>query len=289
MNTQLKAAISLMVVAVLASLFTAALANASVQIGDGISAAVLVIGFVFLVQWIAFIPAYILRTETFFDLTGSMTYIVSVVGALFVVGRFDLRSLIVVLLVAIWAARLGTFLFKRIKRDGKDGRFDDIKQSSIRFLNVWTIQGLWVSLTAGAAFAVVFSAEIVSIDLFLIIGSAVWLLGFGMEVIADHQKSRFRSQAKNKGKFITTGLWAYSRHPNYVGEILLWTGIAVIAIPSLAGWSWIALVSPVFVFLLLNKVSGVPMLEARADEKWGKDVDYQKYKAQTPVLWPRFR
>jgi steroid 5-alpha reductase family enzyme len=289
MKTQFKAAISLVVVAVLASLFTLALANGSVLITDGIPAAVLVIGFVFLVQWVAFIPAYFLRTESFFDLTGSLTYIISVVGALLLVGRFDLRSLIVVVLVVIWAARLGSFLFKRIKRDGKDGRFDEIKQSSIRFFNVWTIQGLWVSLTAGAAYAVIFSAEVVNFDPFLILGSVIWLLGFAVEVIADQQKSEFRSQAQNKGKFISTGLWAYSRHPNYVGEILLWTGIAIIAFPSLSGWSWIALISPVFVYLLLSKVSGVPMLEARADERWGNNDEYQKYKVVTPVLWPRLR
>jgi steroid 5-alpha reductase family enzyme len=129
----------------------------------------------------------------------------------------------------------------------------------------------------------------VNFDPFLILGSVIWLLGFAVEVIADQQKSEFRSQAQNKGKFISTGLWAYSRHPNYVGEILLWTGIAIIAFPSLSGWSWIALISPVFVYLLLSKVSGVPMLEARADERWGNNDEYQKYKVVTPVLWPRLR
>jgi steroid 5-alpha reductase family enzyme len=287
MNAQMKATVSLVIVAVLASLFTFALANNSASFA-GLPVAVWVIGLVFLVQWLAFLPAYALRTESFFDLTGSLTYIAAAIGALLLLGRFDLRSIIVVVLVFLWAARLGSFLFRRIKRDGKDGRFDEIKQSWLRFFNVWSIQGLWISLTAGSAFAVIFSPKVVGFDGFLLVGVLVWVLGFCIEVIADKQKGAFRSQTENNGNFIQTGLWAYSRHPNYVGEILLWLGIAIVAVPVLEGWSWVALISPLFVYLLLSRVSGVPMLEARADERWGEDPEYQKYKANTPVLWPGF-
>jgi steroid 5-alpha reductase family enzyme len=105
--------------------------------------------------------------------------------------------------------------------------------------------------------------------------------------VSDAQKNRFRADPANRGKFIQTGLWAWSRHPNYFGEIVLWIGVAIIALPVLRGWQYLTLISPVFVTLLLTRVSGVPMLERRADEKWGGQEDYEAYKARTPVLIPR--
>ena len=93
-----------------------------------------------------------------------------------------------------------------------------------------------------------------------------------------------RSDPSNKDKFINTGLWAWSRHPNYFGEIVLWIGVAVIALPVMKGWQFLTLISPVFVYLLLTKISGIPLLENKSDEKWGGQEDYEKYKADTPVL-----
>ena len=115
-------------------------------------------------------------------------------------------------------------------------------------------------------------------------GIAVWTIGIVIEIVADRQKSAFRANPANKGKFIDTGLWAWSRHPNYFGEIVLWTGMAIIAVPVLEGWQWATLISPVFVYFLLTRVSGVPMLEASADERWGGQDDYEAYKRNTPVL-----
>jgi steroid 5-alpha reductase family enzyme len=115
----------------------------------------------------------------------------------------------------------------------------------------------------------------------------VWVFGFAMEAIADYQKSRFNASPANQGKFINTGLWSRSRHPNYFGEIVLWVGVAIIALPVLQGWQWVALISPVFVTLLLTRISGVPLLEKKADEMWGGQEDYEAYKKNTPVLIPR--
>lgn len=244
------------------------------------------VGLAFIIQWLAFIPAYLLQTEKFFDITGSITYVLVVLMTLYFSGS-DSRSMLLTALVIIWAVRLGTFLFRRIHKAGKDGRFDEIKPSFIRFLNVWTIQGLWVTFTASAALVAISSTSRKELDLFAIIGFLIWLIGIAIEVAADSQKSRFSADPANKGKFIQTGLWARSRHPNYFGEIVLWIGIAVIALPVLHGWQWVALISPIFVTLLLTRVSGIPLLEKRADEKWGGQKDYESYKATTPVLIPK--
>lgn len=240
----------------------------------------------FLVQWLVFIPSYLRRTERLFDLTGSATYITVMTLAVAMSGSVDARTLILLGLVLIWAARLGTFLFRRVVRAGKDVRFDEIKQSFASFLMTWTLQGLWVSLTLAAALAAVTSTERVPLDVFAIVGLLVWLLGFAIEAVADAQKSRFRADPANKGAFISTGLWALSRHPNYFGEIVLWTGVAIIAFPVLSGWQLATLISPVFVYLLLTRISGIPLLEKKAEERWGGQEAYETYKRETRALVP---
>jgi steroid 5-alpha reductase family enzyme len=253
----------------------------------GISIFALSVALAFLIQWLVFVPAYLRQSERFFDLTGSITYISVTITAVLLSPVVDGRSILLTVLVAIWAARLGTFLFRRIQKAGKDARFDELKPSFFRFLNVWTLQGLWVTFTLSAALAAITTTIRKELDLFALIGSLVWVFGFTIEAVADAQKSRFRADPENKGKFIHTGLWARSRHPNYFGEIVLWIGVAIIALPILRGWQWVTLISPVFVTVLLTRISGVPMLEKRADEKWGGQEDYETYKERTPVLIPR--
>jgi steroid 5-alpha reductase family enzyme len=252
----------------------------------GIPIFALGVAIAFLIQWIAFIPAYTQQTEAFFDLTGSITYLTVVWVSVLLRPVVDARSFLLVALISVWALRLGTFLFRRIRAAGSDPRFDEIKLSLPRFLTVWTIQGLWVSLTLAAALATITSTRQIELGMFALVGSLVWLLGFGIEVIADQQKNQFRKDPENAGKFINTGLWSWSRHPNYFGEIVLWIGIAIIALPVLQGWQWLTLISPLFVALLLIRVSGIPMLEKRADEKWGGEPEYERYKARTSVLIP---
>lgn len=246
----------------------------------------LAVALAFVIQWLAFIPAFILQTEKFFDITGSLTYITVTLLAVLLGGKGDMRAILLLVLVVVWAARLGIFLFRRIHRSGKDERFDDIKPSFARFLMTWTLQGLWVSFTLAAALAAITSQVKKAPDAFALAGLLLWALGFAIEAIADQQKNAFRGKPDNKGRFIRSGLWAWSRHPNYFGEIVLWVGVAVIALPVLRGWQWLTLVSPVFVFFLLTRVSGIPMLEKRADEKWGGQPDYEEYKANTSILVP---
>ena len=241
----------------------------------------------FFVQWLLFIPAYVFQTERYFDLAGSLTYISLVVAALYLSGARDPRSLIIGGLVIIWACRLGTFLFRRVSADGEDRRFRAIKPDFLQFLMTWTIQGLWVSVTLAAGLAAMTVYEHKPIGLLGVVGISLWVFGFVVEVVADKQKSKFRRS--QPGEFITGGLWQYSRHPNYLGEIILWLGIAVLALPVLQGWQHATLISPVFVFFLLTKVSGIRMLEFRADKRWGEDPEYQIYRSNTPTLVPRLR
>ena len=245
------------------------------------------VAFAFVLNWLVFIFAYIKQTEKFFDLTGSLTYISVTVLAVLLSPVRDARSLLLMALVLIWAGRLGSFLFLRIRRAGKDDRFDELKPSFVRFLNVWTIQGLWVTFTLSAALVAITTAARKPLGIFALVGFLVWGLGFAFEAIADAQKNRFRADPANKGKFIHTGLWSRTRHPNYFGEMTLWLGVAIIAMPVLSGWQWVAMISPIFVFLLLTRVSGVPMLEKKADTKWGGQEDYEEYKKNTPVLFPK--
>jgi len=250
----------------------------------GIPVFILCVAVAFLVQWIAFIPAFIKQTEKFYDLVGSLTYLSVIWMAVLLSPVADARAWLLLSIISIWAVRLGIFLFRRVRAVGEDRRFREIKKSFARFLLAWTLQGMWVSLTIAAALAAITSITRRDLDVFALVGFLVWLLGFSIEVIADRQKSLFRAHPENADKFINVGLWSWSRHPNYFGEIVLWIGVAIISLPILSGWQWLTLVSPVFVAILLTRISGIPLLEARANEKWGGQTEYENYKARTSLL-----
>jgi steroid 5-alpha reductase family enzyme len=241
----------------------------------------------FVVQWLAFVPAYLKQTEKFYDLCGSGTFLLVTIVALYLASPPSIYQWVLGLMVIVWALRLGSFLFTRIHQDGADDRFDEMKPNKYRFFSAWTIQGLWVLITSAAAVTAITSINQPPITWISIVGVSLWLFGLTIEVIADRQKRNFKKQPASERGFITTGLWAYSRHPNYLGEILLWIGVAVAAMPALAGWQYIVVCSPLFVILLLVKVSGIPLLEAKAEKKWGGNKDYEAYKAGTSLLIPK--
>ncbi len=244
--------------------------------------------FAYLVQWLVFLHAWFSKSELYFDLTGSVTYIVMVLAAMVLAGATDPRSLALGLLIVVWALRLGPFLFQRIKRAGEDRRFRRLRESFPMFFMTWTLQGTWVFITAGCALAAITAQNSVPLGVPFWLGLALWLAGFAVEVVADRQKTAFRADPDNARRFITTGLWGWSRHPNYFGEIVLWLGIAVMAFPALVGWQLLTLISPLFVVVLLTFISGVPLLERRAQKTWGEDPEYQDYVRNTPMLmlWP---
>jgi steroid 5-alpha reductase family enzyme len=244
---------------------------------------------VFAIQWLVFIPSCVARSERFFDLTGAATYVAVTVWLAVASAPLDARSWLLTVMVAAWAVRLGGFLFARVRRAGRDARFDELRTSWPRFLGVWTLQGVWITFTAAAAWVSIAVGERAPIDAWAVAGVALWIVGFTLEVVADEQKRRFKADASRAGEFITTGLWAACRHPNYLGEIVLWTGVALVAVPTLVGWQWLAILSPVFVAALLLRISGVPLLEARARERWGGRPEFERYVRETPVLVPSLR
>jgi len=245
----------------------------------------------FIISWIAFIPAYIFQTEKFYDLTGTIKYLTLVWFVYFSsnsLGVFNIGNFILAILISIWTIRLGSFLFLRIHKDGEDKRFRTIKISPSQFFFAWTTSGMWVSLCSMCALTAISSSSGVIMNTTTYIGILIFMFGFIFEVIADRQKTIFRSNRDNKDKFITSGLWSISRHPNYFGEVMLWLGISVISFSSLNGSEYISLISPIFTYLLLVYVSGVRMLEDRSDKKWGDSEDYIKYKKNTPIFFPKF-
>ena len=276
---------SIFISILLAGLVAIGIDQGSVNI-SGISLIYFCCAFIFLAQWLVFIPSYIFETEHYFDLTGSLTYVsVTLLAILFTVD-ISLRDILLALFVWIWAFRLGSFLFVRVKKAGSDGRFDLMKKDFWWFLMTWTIQGLWVFLTLAMALAAITSKSKMAIDIFAVVGTLIWIFGFSIEVVADQQKTNFKDNPDNKDKFITVGLWSWSRHPNYFGEMVLWIGIAVIAFPVLIGWQLVALISPIFVIFLLTRISGITMLESRGYKKWKDDPAYIDYLERTSVLVP---
>ena len=222
-----------------------------------------------------FIPAFIFKTDKLTDLSYSITFIVLAIFIL-LSKEPSFGILLLVLMVIIWAIRLGLFLFIRIHHQKKDDRFDNMRNSFVKFLGFWLLQGItvWIVLLSVILFE----------NKFFFIGIPIWLAGLIIESIADQQKYKFKKDERNKGKFIQTGLWNYSRHPNYFGEILCWIGIYVFA----GVWLW-GIISPLYVILLLSFVSGIPLLEKKARGLWGKNKEYLRYKKETPILIPWFK
>tara|TARA_B100001741_G_scaffold46879_1_gene34786 strand:+ start:437 stop:1273 length:837 start_codon:yes stop_codon:yes gene_type:complete len=262
------------------------LQEATLEVSD-ISLVYYLWAWIFAIQIIVFIPSFIFRTEHYYDLTGGITYISTVVMALILKNSYqgiDLISLLLGSMVIIWATRLSSFLFLRVKKSGEDVRFKKIKHSFSWFLMTFMLQGMWVFMCIFPALIVIssFNSEI---NNYAIVGSIVWLFGFLFEIIADNQKSNFNKF--NKGEFISNGLWSITRHPNYFGEFILWLGITIASLGYIDNYKYVLLLTPIFVYLLLTRVSGVNLLEEIGEKRWGNSKEYQKYKEKTPLFFPK--
>ena len=271
------------------ALLSVAPSGQSATLPGGLPGLVGIMLLVLAVQWIAFIPAWITHNEKFYDLVGTQTYVVVAgLGLIFAhqSGSAGWHHYALVAAVGVWGLRLGSFLVKRVHKAGKDGRFDEIKMSFPRFLMAWTVQALWIFTTAFPVWVILASGRPSTVDLWVQLGMGLWLVGFLVEVTADRQKSAFRARNPEGDQWIDEGLWAMAQHPNYFGEILLWTGIFVTGIGFYQGMEWLAVISPLFVFGLLTKGSGIPLLQERAQRRWGDRPAFQRYLAETNLLVP---
>ncbi len=244
------------------------------------------LGLSVVIQILFFIPSFLFKTEKLYDLIGSSTYLIVISYAYFSIEDKTITDTLLFIFVSTWSVRLGTYLFTRINRDKEDVRFEKAKKNFFWFLQYWMGQALWVSITSCAAVIAILKNEKNSLNIFLILGSIVWIGGFTIEVLADLQKNKFKQIQDTNSKFISTGLWSKSRHPNYFGEISLWVGIYIISLPSFTGIEYLTLISPIFVCILLTRMSGINMLEKIADQRYGNLPEYQEYKKNTPVLIP---
>lgn len=236
----------------------------------------------------AFVPAYLLRTDKLTDVTYALTFVALAVYG-FVVGPGAAAHGVLLLMLGIWAVRLGGYLLLRIHTMGRDARFDDRRGSVRRFGAFWLLQGVtvWVVMLPSTIFL---ARAVDATPAWVFAGVAVWLAGLLIETVADAQKYRFKANPRNAGRWIEHGLWRYSRHPNYLGEIMIWTGVYLYTLSGLSiGPALVGVVSPVFLALLLVRVSGIPILEKRADERWGENEAYRRYRRRTGALLPRLR
>ncbi|KAK9825680.1 hypothetical protein WJX81_003037 [Elliptochloris bilobata] len=241
----------------------------------------------FAIQLVGWLVSSVLQTDKLYDLLGSTTFIVLAVGTLAYAGRNTARSVIATILVCLWALRLGGFLFFRVLKSGSDSRFDEAKKKPGTFLVYWALQGVWVWVTLLPVIIVNSSSRDLQRVLWTdVVGLALWVLGFILEVTADFQKYAFKQIPANKGRFIDTGVYKFARYPQYGGEILVWLGVWLFCTPVFQGADWASVVSPVCVASLLLFVSGVPIQERQAQERWGADPAYQAWRARAWLLFP---
>ncbi|XP_028397533.1 uncharacterized protein LOC114521328 [Dendronephthya gigantea] len=238
------------------------------------------------IQWTLCAIATLLKTEKFYDLAGSSTFIYLVWQMLSWSGRFHSRQIIQSSCITLWAARLGLFLFTRVLREGGDSRFNKVRDKPATMLLFWTIQGVWVYATTLPTLMLNTSRKNPPLTWKDYLGWSMWTVGFCIQVIADHQKNVFRSNPANHKKFITTGLWSIVRYPNYLGEILMWFSLYLPASSIMQGWQYLSIASPLFVAFLLTKVSGIPIQEAQAKRRWLNDSGFEAYKLKTAKLLP---
>ena len=274
------------------SFFISSLVSDNTIMIDGVYAIYYSCFIIYTMQWVGFFPSFYFKTEHYYDLIGSFSFIATILFSFIISNNdfnleIDKRNIFFLFAILFWTLRLGLFLFLRVKRDKKDVRFIHIKKSFSTFLMVWHLQGLWVFICCLPAIISMYSNTFVELGFFFYLGSILWIFGFLLETIADHQKYVFKKNKLNKDKFISKGLWSISRHPNYFGEIILWLGLYIVSFPVLTGLQHLAIISPLFVYILLTRISGINLLEEIGDKRWGSNIDYKNYKKNTPILFPK--
>jgi steroid 5-alpha reductase family enzyme len=238
---------------------------------------------IFASQILFFLVANAFKTDKLTDLAYGITFVI-VAHLLFWQSQKSLFFILPTLLVTLWGLRLAIYLFIRILKIKKDQRFNKIRQNFWSFLQFWLLQALSI-FAVSLSFILAFSLEpfiMTNVNCWQLTFFVLALIALGIETVADWQKYQFKNDAKNKGKFIKSGLWKHSRHPNYLGEILFWWCMYLYFLPSLGNWGLLALISPTYITILIRFVSGVPLLEKNYEERYGKE--WLEYKAKTRII-----
>lgn len=216
------------------------------------------------------------------DIAWGPGFIIVALTAAMLRGRVTLTGVVVIVLITIWALRLATHIIARHR--GEDARYLAWRESwtyvrTRSFFQVFMLQGLLIVLIAAPAVQAIAESPMGDTP-WLYAGALIWVAGFLIEVIADRQLHRFKKSG-TKG-LLMTGLWRYSRHPNYFGEAVQWWGLYVIAIGTPGGW--LTVYGPVIITFLLRFVSGVPLIEKR----YAGRKDFEEYKKRTNAFIPWF-
>jgi steroid 5-alpha reductase family enzyme len=245
------------------------------------------LGIVLVINLLGFLIAYKNKSDKLTDISYAVSFIAIGLFDLLRAKYINLYTIVGIWLVWIWALRIGTYLLMRVIENKKDKRFDGVRENFKKFGKFWLGQAIaaWV-LMIPLSFSV---GHIATIKTLPIIGIVIWAIAIAIESLADSQKRKFKADPNNKGKWIDSGIWHYSRHPNYFGEILIWVGLYVYTFSAnTSSERLIGLVSPIFIALLLIFVSGIPPLEQSADKRWGSQPEYKRYKKRTSLLIPFF-
>ncbi|KAK8472899.1 hypothetical protein PHAVU_002G329000 [Phaseolus vulgaris] len=237
-------------------------------------------------QFLFFVVTALLKFDKVTDFAGSTNFIIIAVLTLVIKGSWYFRQIILTFFVGIWGFRLALFLLFRILQWGEDRRFDEMRNNLGRLAIFWIFQAVWVWAVSLPVTLVNASDRNPFLHVVDIIGWILWAVGFIVEGTADQQKLNFKRSPDSRGRWCNVGVWKYSRHPNYFGEILLWWGIFVASTPVLEGAEWLVVIGPIFLTLLLLFVSGIPLLEDSADKKFGNVDGYRIYKKRTSPLIP---
>jgi steroid 5-alpha reductase family enzyme len=232
-----------------------------------------------------FIAARIRGRNDIADVAWGLGFILVAVVSMIAGHVFSLRALLVSTLVLIWGLRLALHIHSRNRGKGEDPRYRKWREEWGKwfvlrsFLQVFMLQGILLLLVA---VPIIFTntAPATPLGWLDFLGLAVWLYGFCFEAVGDRQLLKFIRNPANKGTLMTSGLWRYSRHPNYFGEVTLWWGIWLMTLALPGGW--LTIIGPLTITFLILKVSGIPMLEKPYEDR----ADFQEYKLRTSAFFP---
>lgn len=232
-----------------------------------------------------FLVAFSFKTDKVTDLSYSLSFFLLAPLLLLAGGKgFSVQQIVVTMAIMIWGLRLGIYLFSRILITKTDDRFDDKRNNPSNLIRFWILQILAVWLIMLPFSLYLTRRNTGNSGVFFYIGLAIFIIGLIIETVSDSQKFQFKKKQENKKRWMQSGLWKYSRHPNYFGEILVWWGLFIVVLPFLSGFSYLTILGPISITLLLLFVSGIPLLEKSADKKYGQDPEYVAYRDGTSLL-----